>query len=100
MAFVYALTNSNNTVLYIGATSNIKKRIYMHKKSLIREFTQRYNVHKLVHCEYYATMDLARNRETQLKKALRKKKVDLINESNPAWAEINLADVDCASIGD
>ncbi len=88
MAYVYILTNTHNTVLYVGATSDLTKRLYMHKKGLVRGFTKRYNIGKLVHYESFETMDQARKRETQLKKALRKNKIDLINTCNPAWTDL------------
>jgi len=28
---VYFMTNKNNTVLYIGVTSNLEKRVFQHK---------------------------------------------------------------------
>ncbi|HOP23615.1 MAG TPA: GIY-YIG nuclease family protein, partial [Gammaproteobacteria bacterium] len=41
--FVYILTNYKNSVLYIGVTSNLVKRIYEHKFKLDDSFTKKYN---------------------------------------------------------
>jgi putative endonuclease len=51
--YVYMLTNVNNTVLYTGVTSDLKKRIYEHKEKLIEGFTKKYNVTKLVFFEIF-----------------------------------------------
>lgn len=47
-SYVYFLTNKNNTVIYIGVTSNLLKRIYQHKTNSFKGFTSKYNCDKLV----------------------------------------------------
>ena len=49
--FVYILTNKVHTVLYVGVTSDLAKRVYQHRMKLIPGFTSRYNVSKLVFYE-------------------------------------------------
>ena len=49
MYFVYILTNWDNSVLYIGVTSNLEQRIWQHKHKIFEGFTQKYNVNKLVY---------------------------------------------------
>ena len=69
------MTNEHNTVLYTGVTSNLKKRVYEHKKKLISGFTKKYSTNKLV---YYETFDDAYNaivREKKIKGGSRKKKL-------------------------
>ena len=46
--YVYIMSNINNTVLYIGMTNNIIRRVYEHKNHLVKGFTDKYNVTKLV----------------------------------------------------
>lgn len=47
--FIYIITNKNNTVLYIGVTSNLPQRIEEHKqKRYENSFSARYNLNKLV----------------------------------------------------
>ncbi|NCA68100.1 MAG: GIY-YIG nuclease family protein [Clostridia bacterium] len=87
---VYILTNKNNTVLYIGVTSDITKRIYQHKNKMIDGFTKKYNVDKLVHFEISNDVNSAIEREKQLKKWRRDKKVALIEEDNPSWTDLSL----------
>jgi putative endonuclease len=40
-AFVYMLTNDWGNVLYIGATEDLKGRVYFHKKKMIPGFTKK-----------------------------------------------------------
>ena len=83
------MTNKNNTVLYSGMTNNIVVRIYQHKNNLIEGFTKRYNVHKLVYYEIFDDVNLAIQREKQIKAGSRKKKISLIEEVNPEWKDLS-----------
>ena len=82
-AYVYILTNEYNTVLYIGVTSDIVKRIYEHKNKVIDGFSKKYNLNKLVYYEIYEDIVSAIEREKFLKGKGRKYKIDLINKMNP-----------------
>jgi putative endonuclease len=85
---VYILTNSYNSVLYTGVTSDIDKRIREHRESVGAEFTRRYNLKKLVFVEYHSSMLEAIEREKQIKSWSRARKCDLINRHNPLWHEL------------
>jgi putative endonuclease len=88
--FVYILTNKNNSVLYVGVTSNIKQRINQHKTGFYpNSFSKRYNINKLVYFEFQPTSMDAINREKQLKGGNRQKKIDLINTMNPEWKDLS-----------
>ena len=63
--FVYILTNKKNKILYIGVTNNLK--IYEHKNKMVKGFTQKYNVDKLVYYEETNDIKAAIEREKQLK---------------------------------
>ena len=86
--FVYILSNKNNTVLYIGITSNLLGRIFQHKDQATKGFTSRYNVDKLVYYEIYEDVYEAISREKQLKSGSRRKKVDLVNNFNKQWEDL------------
>lgn len=60
---VYIITNRNNTTLYIGVTSNLVQRVYQHKNKLIKGFSAKYNLDKLVYFELFEDMDNAITRE-------------------------------------
>ena len=76
--YIYILTNNNNTVLYTGVTNDLVRRIHEHKNKLIKGFTEKYNVDKLVYYEVFDYIELAIRREKQIKGYSRVKK-DLRN---------------------
>jgi putative endonuclease len=87
--FVYIMTNSSNSVLYIGVTSDTKERIMQHRvKKHPHSFSARYNTIKLVYYERYETIGEAIKREKQIKGGSRKKKIELINAANPEWDDL------------
>ena len=86
--YVYILTNTHHTVLYTGVTGSIAERIWQHKQGLNEGFTKKYNAHKLIYVESFDDVWQALEREKQLKKWTRKKKVGLINRLNPDWRDI------------
>ena len=89
MYFVYCLTNWDDSVLYIGVTSNLPKRLYEHRHGLADGFTKKYNVYKLVYYEYTNEVCSAISREKQLKKWSRAKKDALISKFNPEWKDLS-----------
>jgi putative endonuclease len=85
--FVYILA-SHSRVLYIGVTNNLERRVYEHKTKRNPGFTSKYNVNYLVYYESYAYIEDAIFREKTLKGWLRKRKISLIEESNPQWSDL------------
>ena len=86
--YVYILTSRKKGILYIGVTSNLVKRIYEHKQSLVEGFTKKYNVHRLVYYEITSDINSAIQREKCLKKWNRAWKIRLIEEGNPLWKDL------------
>ena len=86
---VYFMTNKNRTVIYVGVTSNLTKRVYQHKSKAYRGFTSRYNCDQLVYFESYSEVSLAIDREKQIKGGSRKKKIALIEKENPDWHDLS-----------
>jgi len=86
--YVYLMTNKNNTVIYTGVTSDLKKRVYEHKEKLVKGFTKRYNLDKLVYYEVLDDPYNAISREKQIKSGSRQKKIDLINKMNKKWNDL------------
>lgn len=82
--YVYILTTKNKTVLYTGVTNNLKKRLQQHKEKLNpNSFTARYNVYYLLYFEKFTWIQLAIEREKEIKNLSRAKKLDLIKKQNP-----------------
>lgn len=87
--YIYILSNKANTVLYIGVTNNLVRRVYEHQEKLVKGFTEKYNINKLVYYEQTNEAMVAIEREKQLKKWSRKKKEWLIEQSNPLWTDLS-----------
>jgi len=86
--YVYIMTNSSRT-LYTGITDNLVRRVYEHKNKLIKGFTQKYNITRLVYYEITSDVQAAIQREKQIKGWLRKKKIALIEAANPKWEDLS-----------
>jgi len=85
--FVYILA-SHTRVLYVGMTSQLARRLTQHRTNMPGSFTSRYRVHRLVYCEVFADVASAINREREVKKWRREKKVALIRSLNPDWKDL------------
>ena len=88
--YVYIITNTRHTTLYIGVTSNLNVRLYEHKEHVYKSsFSYRYNLHKLVYYEFIEGIEWAIVREKQLKTWSRAKKESLISSVNPTWKDLS-----------
>ena len=87
---IYIMTNYLETSLYIGVTSNLQKRVWEHKNKVVKGFTEKYNVNKLVYYELTDSIETAINREKQLKRWHREWKINLIKEINPEFKDLSL----------
>jgi len=83
------ITNQYNTTLYIGVTNNLIRRIYEHKNKLLKGFSSKYNLNKLVYYECTESIESAIIREKQLKNYSRAKKEQLIYEKNPEHMDLS-----------
>ena len=87
--YVYILSNNLNTVVYVGVTKDLVRRVYEHKHHLDPgSFTARYAVEKLVYYEYTTDVRAAIEREKQLKGWNRARKNKLVETRNPSWQDL------------
>ena len=86
--YVYIMASKKNGTLYIGVTNNIERRASEHRMGLVKGFTSKYNVNKLVYYEEHNDIGDAITREKQLKKWKRAWKLQLIEEMNPWWRDL------------
>jgi putative endonuclease len=86
--YVYLLSNKHHTVFYTGFTDDLERRVYEHKNKLLKSFTNKYNIDKLLYYEEFTSADDAKHREKQLKKYTREFKFNLINSMNPEWKDL------------
>jgi len=87
--YIYNLTNKNHTVLYVGRSKQLKKRLVQHKNNSLKTFTGKYNVDKLVYFETTKYVNNSIKRERQIKKWNREWKINLINSLNPDWKNLS-----------
>jgi putative endonuclease len=85
---VYLLASKPFGTLYIGVTSDLRKRIWEHKNDLVEGFTKKYRVHRLVWFEIHEDMYSAIEREKNLKNWQRDWKINLIERHNPGWHDL------------
>jgi putative endonuclease len=85
---IYILASAKNGTLYTGVTSDLPKRISEHKSKTVKGFTEKYDCALLVYYEQFEDMENAIAREKQIKSGSRKKKIMLIETTNPTWRDL------------
>ena len=88
--FVYLLASKSRR-LYVGVTSNLERRLYEHKHKLVDGFTKSYNIDRLVFFESTSDVRVAIEREKEIKKWRREKKIALIEAMNQIWNDLSEA---------
>ncbi len=86
--YVYIVANRTR-VIYCGMTDNLERRVAEHKSGAHSGFTESYNCNRLVWYERYQYVYNAINREKQIKRWTRAKKLTLIGEMNSAWVDLS-----------
>ena len=86
--YVYLMASQSRT-LYVGMTNDLRRRVYEHKAKLMKGFTRKYNITRLVHFEATSEVRSALAREKEIKAWRREKKVALIESENPGWRDLS-----------
>lgn len=86
---VHIMANKRNGTLYTGVTSSLVQRVFRHKSGEPSGFASRYGCTSLVYYEVHADMIAAIAREKQIKAGSRRKKLGLIEATNPLWADLS-----------
>lgn len=86
--YVYIMTNDSRTSTYAGVTSNLYQRILQHRHGFFGGFSKKYRTKILVYCEATTDVWVAIEREKQIKRWRREKKVALIKSLNPNWRDL------------
>jgi len=86
--WVYILCSRRNGTLYIGVTNDLVRRVYEHKQKLVKGFTKKYAVDKLVYMEEFNDINEAISREKVIKKWKRVWKLRLIEQENYQWEDL------------
>lgn len=87
-SYVYILASQRNGTLYTGVTSDLSNRIYQHKEKILKGFTSKYDVARLVYYEIYEDILDAIAREKRLKRWRSSWKLELIETVNPQWHDL------------
>ena len=86
--YTYIVTNKKRGIPYTGMTNDLIARVYQHKHKLVKGFTSRYNLDKLVWYEVFDHVVDAIAREKEIKGWSRKKKIALIEKMNMNWDDL------------
>ena len=86
--YVYILASPSGT-LYIGVTNNLERRMFEHKQHVVKGFTSKYDVDRLVYFECFTDIRDAIAREKQLKGWRRDRKIALFERVNPSWVDLS-----------
>ncbi len=86
--YVYLLASKSRR-LYVGVTNNLERRLYEHKHKLVDGFTKSYQIDRLVFFESTHDVRVALEREKEIKKWRREKKIALIETMNPVWTDLS-----------
>ena len=86
--YVYILASYKNGTLYVGFTHDLTARVWAHKQDVVKGFTNKYQVHKLVYYQAYEDRQEALKMEKRLKRWHRKWKLLLIEKNNPDWKDL------------
>src|SRR5277367_3236325 len=86
--YVYIVA-SRTRVLYCGMTNSLRRRVNEHREGVFAGFSTLYRCNRLVWFEHYQYVNSAINRERQIKRWSRSKKLWLIGLMNPSWSDLS-----------
>ncbi|CAM3683248.1 GIY-YIG nuclease family protein [Mucilaginibacter galii] len=89
--FIYIVTNRDKSILYVGVTNDLSRRLYEHyeNRGNPSTFAGKYHCYYLIHYERFVHIEEAISREKKIKKWRREKKWDLIKSLNPEIKFLN-----------
>jgi putative endonuclease len=83
------MTNRSRVVLYTGVTSKLEGRVWEHKNHVVKGFTSKYKLGRLVYYEQFSDSIAAITREKEIKAWRREKKNGLVRKLNPNWEDLS-----------
>lgn len=88
--YVYIMSNKPHGTLYVGITSDLKRRVWEHRNGVAEGFSKKHGLKSLVYYEVSNDAHEAIKREKRLKRWNRAWKITLIEEDNPNWTDLYL----------
>jgi putative endonuclease len=96
---VYIMSSLSRT-LYAGVTNDpfvarrllragLERRVFEHKEGRPGSFAARYRASHLVYFEQFGDIGEAIAREKEIKKMTRRRKIELIESTNPEWRDLS-----------
>ena len=82
------MASGRTGTLYVGVTSDLMQRVWQHRNRTIAGFASKYSCTRLVHFEFFETMDTAITREKTIKGGSRARKLAMIEAKNPVWRDL------------
>ena len=89
-AYVYILANRPHGTLYVGVTNDLHRRMHEHRSHLVRGFTEKYGVTRLVWFAVNESITEAITAEKKIKNRGRLWKIELIERDNPDWSDLSV----------
>jgi putative endonuclease len=86
--FVYILASRKHGTLHVGVTNDLARRVFEHREGLIKGFTYKYDVKRLVYFELHDDILEAIRREKLIKRWRRDWKIELVERDNPDWRDL------------
>ena len=86
--YVYIMASGRNGTIYLGVTSDLAKRAWVHRNGIVEGFTKRYGCKHLVWYEAHDSIESARQRELRMKEWKRNWKLREIEGLNPKWDDL------------
>ena len=78
--FVYIVRCSRDNSFYTGYTNNLNRRINQHNRGIGSRYTRSHGPVELLYYETFGTRRRAMQREREIKRFTRKKKIQLIRQ--------------------
>jgi putative endonuclease len=86
---VYIMTSKRNGTLYVGVTSDLRRRVEEHRTCAYPEgFTTKYGCNLLVYYYGFFRIEDAIAEEKRIKGGDRKTKLKLVEDINPEWKDL------------
>jgi len=80
--------STSRRALYTGVTAPLYSRVWQHKNNQGGYFTSKYKCYRLVYFEQFTNVEVAIEREKEIKGWRREKKIALIEKMNPRWEDL------------
>ena len=86
--YVYLMTNRSLGRALYWRDEQVGERVREHKNHVVKGFTSKYKLDRLVYYEQFADPISAITREKEIKGWRREKKNDLVRKLNPKWEDL------------